>query len=320
MSQSILLTTYHEAFLHRGGGEYEMLEIAINLRKQGFVADIYGPYSRDIEHYDVVLHFSIESSGLSIAEHAKCSGKKLILWPNFWIDSKDNKEVSKVGKKFVALADLIVFKSLTEKTFFEERIPLQNTQTLIVPCGVDAAYTKKSPQHLFQQSFNLKKFILWVGIIEPRKNQLRTIQALHDLPIPLVFIGNYRKASYYEACKKAAPDHFRFLAPMRHKSDIFRAALQECKLYIEPSLDPPGKSILEAAVAGANVLTCKSDWSREHFGDNACYVDPKDTQSIQEGVQQGLTMKSNPALTQKLTKRHAFPSVLQPLCTFLENK
>ena len=77
--KSILLTTYHEAFLCRGGGEYEMLEVALNLRKLGFWTDVYSPYSRDLEHYDVVLHFSIQPSGLPLVEEARRAGKEVIL-------------------------------------------------------------------------------------------------------------------------------------------------------------------------------------------------------------------------------------------------
>ena len=46
---TVLITTYHEAFVVRGGGEYELLAIT----------DIYGLHSRPLEYYDAVLHFSV---------------------------------------------------------------------------------------------------------------------------------------------------------------------------------------------------------------------------------------------------------------------
>lgn len=317
--KSILLTTYHEAFLHRGGGEYEMLEVALNLRKLGFVADIYGPYSRDIEHYDVVLHFSIEPGCLPLIEEARRVGRQVVLWPNFWMGGQESMDTREIVRQYLGLADAVVFKSLAEKRFFEERIPLGAIQSLLVPCGVDPSFAKSTPERLFRESFKLGDYILWVGILEPRKNQLRTIEALRDISIPLVFVGNYREQKYYKACREAAPPHFLFLDPMQHKSDMLRAAIRECSLYIEPSLDPPGKSILEAAVAGANVLTCDSEWAQEHFGENACYVVPEDAQSISAGVARGLRMVKNPTFTETLIARHSFPSVLNPLCEFLEN-
>ncbi|MCC4118933.1 hypothetical protein LLG90_26650, partial [Aromatoleum toluclasticum] len=63
---TVLITTYHEAFVVRGGGEYELLSIADGLRQCGFIADILGPYSRPLEFYDVVLHFSVHGGGLSL--------------------------------------------------------------------------------------------------------------------------------------------------------------------------------------------------------------------------------------------------------------
>ena len=252
-------------------------------------------------------------------EEARRAGKEVILWPNFWLNGQNQANASEIGRRYLELADAVVFKSLTEKSFFEQQIALDGMRTLMIPSGVDADFTKRTPERLFRESFDLEEYILWVGIFEQCKNQLHTIQALADLAIPVVFVGNYRDAAYHRACREAAPAHFRFLKPMQHKSDILRAALRECTLYIEPSLDPPGKSILEAAVAGANVLVCDADWTREHFGDNACYVLPDDAQSIRDGVERGLAMEKNRAFTRALRERHSFPGVLKPLGEYLEN-
>jgi len=317
VKKSILLTTHHGAFLHRGGGEYELLEVALNLRKLGHVADPYGPYSRDVENYDAVIHFSIDQSGLSVVEEAKNAGKEIILWPNFWQEDTTEDTV-RIGYQLLEMSDAVVFKSETERKFFERCIPLREKKVLMVPWGVDPAFTEETPNSLFRESFGLSDYTLWIGIIEPCKNQLKTIQALEDFQVPMVFIGNCRDDQYYRACREAAPKHFLFLKPIQHKSDLIRAAIRECSLYIEPSLDPPGKSILEAAFAGANILTCSSEWAREHFGSNAVYVDPEDPYSIQDGVARGLAMPKSSQLSRELIAKHAFPNVLQSLCEFLD--
>lgn len=320
MKDSILLTTYHEAFLHRGGGEYELLETALNLRKLGFTADVYSPFSRELEYYDTILHFSIEESGLSILKAARRERKRIILWPNFWLGDGHLEGISELGRRFLELADAIVFKSRTEKNFFGSLIPFGDIPTLYVPVGVDPCFLTPPPGRLFRDSLGLEDYILWIGIIEPCKNQLRTINALRELSIPIVFIGNYRDAAYYEACQAAAPEHCIFLEPIAHKSDLMRAAIRECKLYIEPTLEPAGKSVIEAAVAGAPILTSDSEWAREHFGEHAIYVNPLDEESVLRGVRQGLEWKKQESSEAPLIQRHILPDVLKPLSDFLESR
>jgi len=318
--KNILFTTYHEAFLSKGGGEYELLEVAFNLRKSGFIADIYSPFSRDINFYNTVIHFSTQETGLKLLEHLRKYDLKIILWPNTWLPGGISFEQRSIINRQVKLCDAIVFKSNSEQAVFKDITTFDNIDILHIPACVDPCFAVKTPDSLFRGTFKIQDYILWIGIIEPYKNQLFVINSLKDLSTPVVFIGNYRDEAYYKACRRAAPDHFLFLDPMPHKSDMIRAAIQECSLYIEPTLEPAGKSILEAAVSGANILTSDSDWAREHFGDAAVYVDPANASSIVEGVRQGLEKPRDPELASRLCARHCLPAVLQPLCEYLSRE
>jgi glycosyltransferase involved in cell wall biosynthesis len=315
-NKAILFTTYPEAFFHKGGGEYELLEIALNMRKLGIVADVYSHYSFDINHYGIVIHFSIHPSGLPILEAAKAAGKKIILWPNFWAH-KSATEASIISNRFLELADAVVFKSETEKTNFEIIAQPAKYRFFLVPTGIDPIFAEPTPDNLFKEIFGLNEYIVWVGIIEKQKNQLEVIQALYDLDIPIVFIGNYRDETYYQACRMAAPKHFVFLEPMEHKSDILRAAIRESQLYIEPTLEPAGKSVLEAATCGAKILVSDRPWEREHLGPLVTYVNPKDPDSLFYGVQDGLKKPADIELSSILKEKHLFPYVLNNLIVFL---
>lgn len=310
-AKPVLVTTYPEAFLHKGGGEYELLEIALNLRKLGIVADAYSPYANDLGAYETVIHFSVNPNGLPLVEAVKQAGKKLILWPNFWINETTAKPPALA--RFLELADIVVFKSTTERNTFDHVASLSSCRTLIVPVSVDPIYAASPPKSLFQDTFALGDYIVWVGIIEPCKNQLEVIHALREVNLPVVFIGNYRDEPYYQACKEAAPEHFLFLGPMEHKSDILRAAIRESRLYIEPALEPAGKSVLEAAISGARILVSDAPWEREHLGDFAVYVDPKDPKNIRAGVQLGLTTPVPQEQTAVLSQKHLLPGTLEEL-------
>jgi len=313
---SVLLTTYPEAFLHKGGGEYELLETALNLRKLGFIADAYSPYSNSLDNYANIIHFSINPSGLPLLQAVKAAGKRVVLWPNFWTTEPNHNSYPYISS-FLNLSDLVVFKSNIEKINFEKIEPLDNIETIIVPTSVDKIFTDITPPSLFRESFGIDKYLVWVGIIEPKKNQLTAIQALSSLDVPIVFIGNYRDKSYYEACKNAASSKCLFLGPMEHKSDLLRAAIRESALYIEPSLEPAGKSILEAAICGARLLVSDNPWEHEHLGKFAIYVDPTDQESLRQGVQQGLVTSPPVSQAKVISEKHLFPKAIAHLTAYL---
>ncbi len=315
-SPSVLVTTYHQAFLHKGGGEYELLEVAFNLRQLGLLADVYSPFSRDIDAYDAVLHFSLVPDTLPLVAEVKALNKHVILWPNFWQTTPLSPEQVENVTHFFTLCDAVVFKSSVEEALLRPFIP-EDRPVLRVPAGVDPCFAEPTPDRLFRDSYGVEEYLLWVGIIEPSKNQLACIRALAHLPVPIVFVGNARDMDYYNACREAAPSHFLFLPPMNHKSDILRAALRECRLYIESGSEPGGKSVLEAVISGAQVVIPYSAWAVEHFGDFPVYITSQENQATVEAVSRAMKKKTVPAIAAEVANRHMLPNVLAPLCTYL---
>lgn len=313
---SVLVTTYHQAFLHKGGGEYELLEVAFNLRRLGLTVDVYSPFSRDIDAYDTILHFSLFPDTLPLIAGMKALKKRIILWPNFWQTEPLHPEQVEIFTHFFTLCDAVVFKSSAEEALLRPLIP-KGRPVLRVLAGVDSCFAEPTPERLFRDSYGVEEYLLWVGIIEPAKNQLAAIRALAHLPVPLVFVGNARDMDYYNACRKAAPPHFLFLPSMNHKSDILRAALRECRLYIELGSEPGGKSVLEAVISGARVVIPHSAWAVEHFGDFPVYVVAQEEQAIAEAVARGLEQKAVPDISADVARRHMLPDVLAPLCAYL---
>jgi glycosyltransferase involved in cell wall biosynthesis len=171
---------------------------------------------------------------------------------------------------------------------------------------------------MFKVIYGVDEYILWLGIIEQNKNQLFCIEALKDIDTPVVFLGNYRDRTYYEACRKAAPKHFKFLPSMPAKSEILRSALQNCKLYLEAPLEPPGHSSLEAGLAGVPLVLSDDAWSREQFRDSVVYVDPKSSESIFKGVEMALGKGNDSSIAGHIRRRHLYPQCLEPLIRVLQ--
>lgn len=313
----ILITTYHQAFMVRGGGEYEMFSVADSLKSKGFIADIYSPYSRSIDNYDVILHFSVHGGGLGLLREIDKAGKPIVLWPNLWVQ-KRNDDLTGLVNAHVELAEAVVFKSQAELEQFQRWFALPTHKALLTTFGADPSYLRDAPVNLFKVLYDIERYAIWIGVIEPSKNQLSAIRVLRDHGIPLVLVGRYRDKDYYQQCQMAAGNDALFIEGLPKHSEIIRSALRESQFYIEVSYEPPGLSAIEAGLSGCRLLLSDSDWSREHFGGLATYANPSDASDISRAVDTVLTQHHDPdSLVVKLRK-HCLPESIEPLIEILK--
>lgn len=301
----LLLTTYHQAFMKRAGGEFEMFNISQNLKLNGLIADIYGPFSRALEHYDAVLHFSVHGGGLELLRYVRDNHKPIILFPNIWL-SEPKPGIDSMVSEYVDLANLIVFKSQAERQMFEQYFKLPAHKVRLISTIADAAYMQPAPEGLFKSIYGVDKYLIGVGIIEPIKNQLSVIQALRTTGQKLVLVGSYRDADYYAACQAAGGEQVLFINALPARSELMRSALSESCAFVECSFEPPGLSAVEAGLAGASLVVTDSPWTKEHFGPYAQYCNPADPVSILQAIQRAVSQSSS---SKKMTQEH-----LKPLC------
>lgn len=281
---NVLITTYPEAFLNRGGGEIELLDILHNLRLLGVKADVYGPTSQPLARYDVVLHYSVARSGLEFVRQVRAAGKRLVLMPStWWVGVPADSEIDNT-KEFFELADKIVFKSRAELENVAQFVHVDESKAALCRWGVDCCFAEHVDADLFRKTYQLDEYVLNLGIIDERKNQLSAIRALQGLGLPLVLVGDYRDPRYYEACVRSASRHDKFVPHLPPKSQMLRSAIAGCKAFIEVSLEPCGFSALEAALARVPLVLSSGAWTSEHFENAAQFVDPYSSESIRAGV------------------------------------
>ncbi|MFP4847835.1 glycosyltransferase [Paraburkholderia sp. BR14264] len=290
----------------------------VNLRQLGVRADLYGPTAQPLNKYDVVLHYSVIPTGMEFVREVKAEGKKLVLMPSLWWSKEPSQGEKNSAAAFFALADMIVFKSKSEFENVNAHVPVDQSKVAFCRWGADSCFEELISGDLFKQAYKVDDYLLSVGIIEERKNQLAAIHALRDSRIPLVFVGDYRDREYYEACVKAAPAHFKFLPYLAPKSEILRSAVRGCKAFIEVSLEPAGFSAFEAALARVPMVLSSGPWTQEHFGNELVHqVDPMSTESIQKGVEAALNTPVSPQLQRNVHNQYLMPQCLEPLVRVL---
>lgn len=313
----VLITTYQSAFLRPGGGEAELHNLVEVLRQLGISADLYGSTSMTIDAYDVVLHFSVQGESYEFVHSIKKMGKKVILWPNLWWLKTPQETEAAFVESFLEMADVVIFKSMSELSNVSNYISLNNTKYEIVPWHIDKEYLEPAQPDYFRKLYGLNEYILWVGVIEEGKNQLAAINSLYDYHIPLVFIGSQRDKKYFDECRNSAPDDALFLPFMRQGSDVLRSAYMGCSVYMELSSDPAGLSSLEAALYEKPMVLSKNTWSIEEFGDDVALVDPESKSEITQAIKECVAGKHVFKGKHRIIKKHLMPESLNTLVSLI---
>ena len=190
---------------------------------------------------------------------------------------------------------------------------LENTfgqlpQAEIIPNGADRQFAAARPEH-FYSKYGKKNFLLSVGRICRRKNQIQLIRAAKLLKLPLVLIGPLNDSEYYVECRKAAAGHqVMFIDTLTPKE--LSSAYAAARVHALVSwYDTPGLVSLEAALAGCRIVSTDRGSAREYFGDAAEYCDPSDLNSICLAISRAWQAPHHPGLKEEVLNRFTWERV-----------
>ena len=192
-------------------------------------------------------------------------------------------------REMLSLADHVIFLSAVERAALAAiGAEVPDTRASLIHNPVDAALWQGGDPDLFRAAFlpeDPRDYVLCVGRIEPRKNQLLLAQALRGLPWQLVLIGRAGDAEYAARIQSEAGAQVRMLGRLPAGSDLLRSALAGARVFCLPSWSE-GASLaaLEAAAAGVPLALSDTSSEREYFGDHAQYCAPWDPDDIRRAV------------------------------------
>ena len=153
--------------------------------------------------------------------------------------------------------------------------------------GVDAArFAAASPQP-FAHRFGVGDYVLCVGAIEPRRNQLLLAHALRDTGVALVLMGVRADAQYAAAVARVGGPNVRVVDDTAAiaDADLVASAYAGARVVVLASWCEAGAlGPLEAAAAGAPLVLSDRGAAKEYFGELARYCDPADVVSIRAAV------------------------------------
>jgi glycosyltransferase involved in cell wall biosynthesis len=178
---------------------------------------------------------------------------------------------------------------------------------------------------LFEKAFGVKDFVLCVGRLEARKNQLALLAALEFEDIPIVFAdgGVCYAPDYSNLCR-----YFKRKAPTiytgRLDKEMLVSAYRAAKAHVLPSwYELPGLVSLEAALYGCNIAATPRGGLRDYLGDTVDYFEPDNLESIRQATLKAMSRPRDGAAAlkaQPFTWQKTAEGLLQIYRAALEGK
>jgi glycosyltransferase involved in cell wall biosynthesis len=164
----------------------------------------------------------------------------------------------------------------------------------VVPMGIDRPEATENEIEEVRDRYRLRRpYVLWTGTIEPRKNLTRLIEAFvsldHDLDLALVGPAGWNEDM--DRLIAGMRDRVRILGfvPERELAALYAGATVFC---FPSLLEGFGFPVLEALAQGTPVVTSSGTSTEEIAGGAAVLIDPRDTDSIADGIRSVLDDES----------------------------
>jgi glycosyltransferase involved in cell wall biosynthesis len=312
----VLFSTYPWAFETPGGGEIQLQKYAEHLPAHGIDVELHDAWRANFADVSLVHFFSCVGGSVHFCNYVRQRGLPLVISSSLWITPQTAQlyPIDEIRAQ-LALADVVVTNSDTESDLLAQVLALPRERFMAVMNGFDPRFVEPQDSELFRTAFGIEgQFILNVGNLEPRKNQLELVRALRGHPLPLVLLGHRRDEAYAAQVLAEGGSQVRYIGPLDHADPRLASALGACSVFVLPStLETPGLAALEAAAAGAPLVVTSEGPTRDYFGIHAHYVDHRDSRDIRRGIDDALSGVPGPGLKAHVSSRFSWPKVTEAL-------
>lgn len=191
-------------------------------------------------------------------------------------------------REMTSLSDAVILLSEAERQLMLSAGAELPPLTKVVPNPANITKFEPDPS-LFKRQFGLQDYVLSIGRLEPRKNQLALILAMRELDIPLVLVGHSTHPEYRRLIEMHRWSGLTIINRLDAGSPLLWSALAGARVFALPSWAEGGPlAALEAASAGCDLVLADGKGEREYFGNWATYVDPADPLALREALRLAL--------------------------------
>ena len=292
------------------------------LERLNIKVDLISNSNRSLKDFSLIHIFGISniSEIYPFINKAKNQKIKIAISPIFWISeeyinspycklARNNLQKQDIlRKEILELCDILLPNSLMEANFVLNYFSIDKAFKIIPNCADISFYSASSEK--FVKKTKLSDYILCVGRICPRKNQLSLIKAFRSSNIPLLLIGPVEDKEYFKTCKENSGSNIFFLNAIPHHE--LNSVYAGCKVHVLPSwFETPGLASLEAGLAGANIVVTEYGCTKEYFKDYAYYCQPYDTSSIYKSVMEAYQAPKKPDFKEYIFNNYTWEKASQ---------
>ena len=218
------------------------------------------------------------------------------------VEEKNLAHLRRVVPRSIAKADFVITVSESVKAELVKEFSLDPARCVVTHAPPEDSYFVLSDNEVHNKyGIPTKKFIFFIGNLEPRKNLSVLVEAYRKLPnnikseYSLVLAGGKgwktekSRASIDKA--RAANENVIHIGYADQKDAA--ALFQKASLFVMPSIyEGFGMPILEAMAGGTPVVASDIPVLREAGGDAALYADPHDALDFRDKILSILTSES----------------------------
>lgn len=187
-----------------------------------------------------------------------------------------------LGRSCLEEAGHVLFLSDTERRLAKDWFGVEPAGTVVYN-GV-AVGSGEDPT-AFANRQGIFDYVLCVGRIEPRKNQLLLVEALRGSGISVVLIGAVSDRRYADLVAARGEGMVHMIGRVPPNSGLLRSAFRGARVFALPSWTEGGPlAALEAAMAGTPLVLGSGGSEQEYFGDFARYCKAGNLSSIRTAI------------------------------------
>lgn len=318
-SMRVLLQNRPDTFVHRGGDTvvFERLSQGLKARGVDVTVDVSG--TEDPSNFDLVHLFNFATAELTtrLGRKAVEAGVPFVVTTLYEDVPKFHHQSHAVAIKLLEYvargqdrqwwaSHKLDLDSVIPAERFEADWIVDNATALFTNgSGETNAVVRDFPQaklvvevplghevgrmvgpEMFEREYGVKDFVLCVGRIETRKNQLMLLKALEDSDLTVVLAGGgFSYQPEYENAVRAFKRKGRTIILDRVSPEMLSSAYSACRVHALPSwYELPGLVSLEAAAHGKNIVVTRTGTTGDYVGTKAFYCQPWDSDSINAAV------------------------------------
>jgi glycosyltransferase involved in cell wall biosynthesis len=315
----VLLQSRSNCMNSMAGDSVQITKTREYLIRMGVKVDLDSSASIFLGNYDLIHLFNImpvEETYLQF-KNAQRQGKKIVFSPIFWdpeefLQESGQKEnfgtwwsrTMPLREELLEGVELMLPNSRLELEALKRTFH-QVPPAVIVPNAADQKFALARPER-FVRKYQWEDFLLCVGRISRRKNQLYLIKAAKRLKLPLVIIGPLNDCLYYRECRREAMGQKVLFIDALDSTDLASAYAAARVHALVSWYDTPGLVSLEAALAGCTIVSTDRGSAREYFGELVYYCNPGDLESIAGALREAWKAKKDGRLKRRVLENYTW--------------